>query len=338
MAFNKKLNTRLNRVSKKLFIINMLGGKCEHCGETRFYVMNFHHDSNELEKTFNVASSCNKRLTDIVEEAKKCILLCANCHQKHHMKITNEYEMRTNTKKTLFQYIGVSACNCCGESESRILVFHHNNDKKFNVSDWLRNKNIKDVGKLSPKIKDELDKCVVLCHNCHLEEHFDKEFYDQYYKDILELSTKIREISKPLDKELVRKMFLDGMKQVDIARYFGVVKSTICGILKEFGMTTILGTETHSRDCVLKLHGEGKFNNEIMTLLNLSRTTLFEIYKELGIKSNMNKIRTRRFNISRELLFNLLNTKTYKEIGEIYGVSGVAVYKRKKKFDKMKIS
>jgi transposase len=336
MAFNKKLNTRLNKSAKKLFIINMLGGKCEHCGETRFYVMNFHHDSDELEKSFNVASGCGYRLSDIIEEAKKCILLCANCHQKHHMKTSNEYEIRTNTKRTLFEYIGTSSCNC-GESDSRILVFHHKRDKKFEISDWITNKHITDVNKLPQKIKDELDKCVVLCHNCHLEEHLDKEFYDHYYDEILDISKRIKEISKPLDKELVREMFLGGMKQIDIAKHFDCVKSTICGILKEFGLTSNLGEKRHDRDMVLKLHSEGKFNKEIMTLLNLSRTTLFQIYKDFGIQSNINKIRTRRFDISEEELYSLLETKNYREIGEIYDVSNSAVYKRKKKFDKDKI-
>lgn len=294
MAFDKKLNMRLIKTSKKIYLIELLGGKCEHCGEDRFYVMNFHHDSKESEKEFNVASRCTNRLSDLIEESNKCIILCANCHQKHHMKINNEYEKRTNTKRTLFEYMGTSACKCCGESDSRILVFHHTRDKLFDISNWLTNKNITDVCKIPKEIKDELDKCVLLCHCCHLEEHYDHKFFKEYEEVIIKRSKSIKENSKPLDKEEVKRMYLSGMKQVEIAKHFGTVKSTVCDILKLFGLTNSRYHRKYDVQLILKLHGEGKCNKEILDIIKCDRSTLFDIFKQNGIKSNIPK-RSKRY-------------------------------------------
>ena len=339
MALTKRFAARLNRLAKKMYLIEMLGGECEHCGEIRFHVMNFHHDSEELEKSFNVCGNNSNRLSDLVDESKKCILLCANCHQKHHMRVTNEYERRTNTKRTMFEYMGTSACKCCGENDSRILNFHHIRDKTINISKWITNKNIKTIDKLDTFIKLELDKCVLLCPNCHLEEHLDKEFNEKYFDLITEKSKNLRENVKPLDRELVKEMYLSGMKQIDIAKHFGSVKSTVSDILKTFDLTKPISEIKYDRDLILKMHGEGKFNDEIMKELGCRKNRLMAIYKELGIKSNVNPDRnkaTRKFDPTPEELYNLLETKNCREIGEMFGVSGVAVFYRKRKFDKMK--
>lgn len=276
----------MTKLAKKLHLIELLGGKCEHCGETRFYVMNFHHDSEELEKSFNVASSCDLRLSNLIEESKKCILLCANCHQKHHMNTSNQYEKRTNTKNTLFEYMGTSACKCCGENDSRILTFHHTRDKIFGISRWITNKNIKSVDNLDIKIKDELDKCILLCHNCHLTEHHEHEFFENNKEIIIQKTRNIKENSKPLDKELVKQMYLGGMKQIEIARHFGTVKSTICDILKGFGLTKPKNQRKYDVKLILLLHSEGKRNKEILEVIKCHKTTLFDIFKEHEVKSN----------------------------------------------------
>lgn len=56
-------------------------------------------------------------------------------------------------------------CRLCRESDIEVLEFHHYNprEKTFNVQDRLHNP-------LSPLIK-EINKCVILCSNCHLRVH-----------------------------------------------------------------------------------------------------------------------------------------------------------------------
>lgn len=60
------------------------------------------------------------------------------------------------------------SCEMCGYSRNRAaLTFHHldPSEKEFSISQ-LKSSVSYEV------LKDELDKCVLLCHNCHMEEHY----------------------------------------------------------------------------------------------------------------------------------------------------------------------
>ena len=61
--------------------------KCEICGYNKcFEALDFHH-KNEQEKEFGIAQSLNKCGKEkILEEIKKCQVLCANCHREVHFK------------------------------------------------------------------------------------------------------------------------------------------------------------------------------------------------------------------------------------------------------------
>lgn len=60
-------------------------------------------------------------------------------------------------------------CKICGYKKStRALSFHHINpkDKEFGISE-------KGITRAWNKIQKELDKCILLCANCHAEIHDD---------------------------------------------------------------------------------------------------------------------------------------------------------------------
>ena len=58
--------------------------KCTKCGFDHIAALDFHHiDPNEKEHNVNRLVS-NKSFVKAYEEIKKCIVLCANCHRKHH--------------------------------------------------------------------------------------------------------------------------------------------------------------------------------------------------------------------------------------------------------------
>lgn len=62
--------------------------KCNRCGFDDYRALQFHHEGN---KEFNI-SDMNKNgfnLNKIQEEAMKCEVLCANCHQIHHFNERN---------------------------------------------------------------------------------------------------------------------------------------------------------------------------------------------------------------------------------------------------------
>jgi hypothetical protein len=73
-----------NRLKLKKEIIEILGGKCVRCGYSKsIYALDLHHTTDD--KKDNLGSMLtNTSRKKCLEEAKKCILLCANCHREEH--------------------------------------------------------------------------------------------------------------------------------------------------------------------------------------------------------------------------------------------------------------
>jgi len=81
----------LRGLQKKLELIELFGGKCEKCGYNKnISAFDFHH-KNPYEKNFEVKiqNLKSKSDDDILEEALKCMLLCANCHRELHSPYTD---------------------------------------------------------------------------------------------------------------------------------------------------------------------------------------------------------------------------------------------------------
>ena len=75
-----------------------------------------------------------------------------------------------NTRTFIEEYKNSCSCKKCGESRNYVLDFHHLNpeQKDFNLGDATKYS--------LKKIKNELEKCIALCRNCHSEFHyFEKE-------------------------------------------------------------------------------------------------------------------------------------------------------------------
>jgi hypothetical protein len=84
---------------------------------------------------------------------------CKVCQKKVVKKRSNSIrEDYIEWKKNL-------QCNRCGFGDYRALQFHHDGDKEHNVADMLRG------GFSLEKIKEEAEKCEVLCANCHQIHH-----------------------------------------------------------------------------------------------------------------------------------------------------------------------
>lgn len=69
---------------KKQRLVNALGGKCCLCGYNKcLSALQFHHtDPNQ--KDFAISDNAHMAFEKALEEAKKCILVCANCHREIH--------------------------------------------------------------------------------------------------------------------------------------------------------------------------------------------------------------------------------------------------------------
>lgn len=84
-----KTVTALRRAMKKQ-AVKELGGKCEICGYDKCIdALVFHHE-NPNEKEFGLAQggTCHT-WQEYITEARKCKLLCANCHAEEHWRLNN---------------------------------------------------------------------------------------------------------------------------------------------------------------------------------------------------------------------------------------------------------
>lgn len=112
-----------------------------------------------LEKRQIYCTKCNKILDENQfysydkKEAINRIATCKNCLKQ---KRKNIYDFIQSHK--------VEGCICCGEKDVACLDFHHIKDKYEQLSHMLSHS--KDT------ISNEIDKCVVLCANCHRKLHF----------------------------------------------------------------------------------------------------------------------------------------------------------------------
>jgi transcription elongation factor Elf1 len=64
--------------------------ECTKCGESHPACLTFHHTGDE-EKTDDVSAMVGRgyAIERIQEEIDKCIVLCANCHNKLHYELRN---------------------------------------------------------------------------------------------------------------------------------------------------------------------------------------------------------------------------------------------------------
>tara|TARA_R110000822_G_scaffold308594_1_gene436744 strand:+ start:619 stop:999 length:381 start_codon:yes stop_codon:yes gene_type:complete len=112
--------------------------ECPHCKEIKDRKLDFYHRKSEKIK---VSSYC-----------KSCI------------KASNLKRSRDNKQKGV-DYLG-GKCTKCGYNKcNAALDFHHTDSttKEFSPAHLMRS--------TFDKLKSELDKCVLLCANCHREHH-----------------------------------------------------------------------------------------------------------------------------------------------------------------------
>lgn len=101
---------------------------------------------------------------------------CRNCqkeYRKQHYEVNKQkYLQKTslysqNFKEWFLEIKKTLSCKKCGENRHWVLDFHHTNpaEKDTEISNLLRYNN-------KQRILSELDKCIVLCANCHRDIHY----------------------------------------------------------------------------------------------------------------------------------------------------------------------
>ena len=72
---------------------------CTACGENHPATLDFHHVKREKTNRKVHKLVGNGALTKAFEEIKKCIVLCANCHRKHHWE-EHQHRKKKSAKKS----------------------------------------------------------------------------------------------------------------------------------------------------------------------------------------------------------------------------------------------
>ena len=76
---SKKYRAKLYGIKKRL--VDLFGGRCTRCSITDHRVLDFDH-IDPMTKRFSLCvGSMRKPWETLIEEAKKCQLLCSNCHR-----------------------------------------------------------------------------------------------------------------------------------------------------------------------------------------------------------------------------------------------------------------
>ena len=169
----KKFNDR--RANNKLEAVVYKGGKCLNCGYNKnLSGLSFHHRDPE-EKDFSINNlNSSKLLERHFKELDKCDLLCHNCHQEEHHRINslieNPSKQTLKARKVRGELIQLKGgkCEICGYNKcNSSLCFHHIDEKtkSFQIDNRACN------GYKYESLVEEVNKCQLLCHNCHMELH-----------------------------------------------------------------------------------------------------------------------------------------------------------------------
>lgn len=205
--------------AKKIRGIKMLGGKCSKCGNDNIFVLEFHH---LCDKNFGINKIRNGRWSLLEKEMKKCVLLCANCHSELHYIESRGSKLKDDI---LLELSIEPKCKKCGYRGDNLksLCFHHRGEKMFDVSTALARK----VNDCSVQdIIDEIQKCDILCRNCHMIEHGNRDKFEKVKNDIYTKVEKHKEL-KRLDYKKIKKMKKKGFSLTEIAKKMGKGKSSI---------------------------------------------------------------------------------------------------------------
>ncbi len=82
------------------------------------------------------------------------------------------YEKKANLSMYLQQIKAKATCVNCGENHPAALQFHHRDpsQKEFNISEFVTHQ----LGGME-KLKKEIEKCDIICANCHLKYHYSRD-------------------------------------------------------------------------------------------------------------------------------------------------------------------
>jgi hypothetical protein len=128
-------------------------------------------------------------------------------------------------------FLGMSGkleCERCGYSVPGVLSFHHFGQKDFEISEVMIRRR-----KVSEKeILAEMEKCNLLCKNCHAKEQVNWDRMNRFWGLIQERAEDHKECPPAVSRMKVSELLKIGMKKAEVARELGCSKSTVTNLSK----------------------------------------------------------------------------------------------------------
>lgn len=205
------------------------------------------------------------------------------------MNRKQEFILRWAKRYRATQELG-GKCTKCGEDDMFKLDFHHldPNEKEYGISSISRHKPWEDIEK-------ELNKCVLLCRNCHTSHHMGeiKLLFNKFFNEIYEKSLIVHEVTKSkLNDEYIYGMLKKGYSLNFIARSIKKDVSTIRDVAirleENFNETLFKRLNDHNKtkekindELLIKLYNDGVAVKDIAIMYKMNKSTLFPRIKKL---------------------------------------------------------
>jgi hypothetical protein len=158
--------------------------ECARCGEERPPALDFHHPERK-ERSVSEMVNDGYSKASIRNEIARCLVLCANCHRREHYDGPEPSSLpaRTALEREIAERSGHDArakrrewlvvykreqdgCQHCCVTDPICLEFHHEGEKRDGVGRLVSQSYRLD------EIRDEIEKCRLVCANCHRGLHF----------------------------------------------------------------------------------------------------------------------------------------------------------------------
>jgi hypothetical protein len=169
--WNTERSLRRRRARKRwLADYKLERGGCNRCEVEDPRPVDFHHvDAATKTLAVNEMVTMGYSKNAIREEVDQCELLCANCHAREHIEpVDDDAEPSTKAERLRAwtrTYKREQGCQRCDAEDPRSLQFHHPDEKRATVSSLISD------SAPAAAVRDEVDRCTVLCANCHRIDH-----------------------------------------------------------------------------------------------------------------------------------------------------------------------
>jgi Mor family transcriptional regulator len=206
--------------------------------------------------------------------------VCHNCHRELHNASDNTNERQRLNKKLCLQFKHINECELCGYNTcATSLEFHHldPNTKDTKISKFVYNHSWKTLENLTDEAKKELDKCIVVCRNCHQTLHQDMKFIQLNWEEIVAKSINLIEKNLINSQEVIR-LGKEGFDKFEISKKLNCSKERVWEILKSNNLTK--PKHIVDKKIILDLFKNGDRICDITRKTKFSKSSVLKVIKE----------------------------------------------------------